>query len=309
MEYVVSDYSVCDVKGMRVNNTGKGEVMNLKNLLSYSTIRLALAAAVSCLLVQSANATLLFSEGFNYTSGSALSGNGPWTSGSAPPLQIGTGNLTYPSLPDLGGNDLVDTSGAASSGAANFNASPITSGTIYYSFVLQPTALPTANSYLTDILNTGATPNGSGDPLSVYVGQQTAGSTYKIGIRHSGVGTGATFAPSNAGFTLNSVNFFVVAYTFGSGGSESLWVNPTLGAGSAPAADVTIAAGGTEATGLQEIGFKANSATTAGNWNFDTLRVGDTWADVTPAVPEPSSILLAGAGVGLMLMMIRRRRS
>jgi hypothetical protein len=60
---------------------------------------------------------------------------------------------------------------------------------------------------------------------------------------------------------------------------------------------------------LQEIGFKANSATTAGNWNFDTLRVGDTWADVTPAVPEPSSILLAGAGVGLMLMMIRRRRS
>ena len=129
-------------------------------------------------------------------------------------------------------------------------------------------------------------------------------------MRHGG--GGATYA-SNTGMTLFSTNFFVVAYTFNpstTDDSVSLWVNPTPG-GSMPAADVTVIAnsGTVDAANLQVLGLKANSGATAGNWVFDTLRIGDTWADVTPSVPEPSSILLAGAGIGVMVMMIRRRRS
>ena len=49
----------------------KGEGMNTKSLLGY----LLCVPGVSFLLVQSANATLLASDGFNYTAGTGLSGN------------------------------------------------------------------------------------------------------------------------------------------------------------------------------------------------------------------------------------------
>jgi hypothetical protein len=283
--------------------------MNLKNLLYCSTIRLLLVAGGSCLLLQSASAQLLFSDGFNYTAGTPLHGNDGWTLGGVA-LTITNANLTYPNLADLAGNALSVTQGSASSTINNFNATPVTGGTVYFSFVLAPTALPTANLELAALLASGSTgPSGSADPLGVYVGLQAAGQ-YKIGVRHGG--GGATYA-SNTGMTLFSTNFFVVAYTFNpstTDDSVSLWVNPTPG-GSMPAADVTVIAnsGTVDAANLQVLGLKANSGATAGNWVFDTLRIGDTWADVTPTVPEPSSILLAGAGIGMMVMMIRRRRS
>lgn len=284
--------------------------MNLKNLLSGSGIRLLLAAVASCLLLQSASATLLFSDGFNYTAGTTLKGNDGWTLGSSP-LSITNANLTYPNLTDLGGNALSVTQGSASSTINNFNPTAVSAGTVYFSFVLAPTVLPTANTEVAALLASGATgPSGSADPLGIYVGQQTAGVQYKIGVRHGG--SGATYA-TNAGMTLGSTNFFVVAYTFNpstTDDSVSLWVNPTPG-GSQPAADVTVIAnsGTVDAANLQVVGLKANTGTGAGNWVWDTLRIGDTWADVTPTVPEPSTFVLAGAGLGIMLMMIRRRRS
>lgn len=296
-------------KGMRVNNTGKGEVMNLRNFLQCSKIRLLFVAGVSCLLLQTANATQFFSDGFNYTAGTTLHGNDGWTLGGAP-LSITNANLTYPNLADLGGNALSVTQSSASSTINSFNATPVTAGTVYFSFLVAPTTLPTANTEVGALLASGSTgPSGSADPLGVYVGLQAAGQ-YKIGVRHGG--SGATYA-SNTGMTLNSTNFFVVAYTFNpstTDDSVSLWVNPTPG-GSLPVADVTVVAnsGTVDAANLQVLGLKANSGTGAGNWVWDTLRIGDTWADVTPTVPEPSTFVLAGAGLGMLLMMIRRRRS
>lgn len=289
--------------------------MNLKNLLHCSGIRLLLVAVVSCLLVQSANATLMFTEGFNYTAGTGLSGNDGWTGGGAAVLTINSGNLTYPSLADASpsGGALTLTSGVSANTDVNtFNGSAVTSGTVYFSFLLTPTTLPTANQELMDLLPTGATGlAGSTAPLAVYVGQQTAGVQYKIGVRH-GL-SGATYA-TGSWATLNSTNFIVVAYTFNPSTADdtvSLWVNPTPGLGSAPVADVSFGNPAlADAANLQVLGIKAQSAATQGNWIFDTFRIGDTWGDVTPTVvPEPSSVLLAGAGIGMMVMMIRRRRS
>ncbi|HVM49310.1 MAG TPA: PEP-CTERM sorting domain-containing protein [Candidatus Acidoferrum sp.] len=276
----------------------------MKNVLRFVPVlaaprvsaRIGLALGIAGLLAQSAQANLFYTEGFNYNAG-ALSGNDSWIGGAAGLTVVST-NLTYPNLADPGGNALVDTAGTSGSMTVNFTGTPITSGSIYYSFLADCTMLPTANSYLTDLLPLGGSPNGSGDPFSVYVGQQTAGSQFKIGVRHQGVGSGATYT-SNGSMTVGTVNLFVVEYTFGSGGSVSLWVDPTPG-GTQPNADVTIAAGGTEAANLDTIGFKANSATTAGQWIFDDLRVGDNWADVLPAVPEPSTLALSGLGLALL---------
>ena len=43
-------------------------------------------------------------------------------------------------------------------------------------------------------------------------------------------------------------------------------------------------------------------------WDFDEIRFGMTWDDVTPAVPEPASGLLALLGIGLVTHLRRRRK-
>src|SRR3974377_2038158 len=110
----------------------------------------ALAAAAALSLLPNAQATLFFSDGFNYGTGGlgtvGSSPNGPWTGRNAN-LAVTSGNLTYSGLDDLGGNQLTVTSGvSAGTVAANFNGSAITSGTVYYSFLADCTALPTANN-------------------------------------------------------------------------------------------------------------------------------------------------------------------
>jgi hypothetical protein len=254
---------------------------------------------VSMFLFQTAQAQL-FQEGFNYTAGGNLGGNGPWSSGNNN-ITIANGNLTYPGLADLGGNSLSVVSGvSAGSVVANFAGASITSGSVYYSFLAQCSSLPTANQYLTAVLPASSSgPGGSADPLGFYVGQQTAGSTFKVGIRSGG--SGATYT-TKGNLTVGAVNLFVVKYTFG--GNVSLWVNPTAG-DSESAADVSFLAG-VSAANLEEIGFKAQSAATAGNWIFDDLRVGTAWADVTP-VPEPSTFALAG--IGFIVLAARFRNA
>jgi hypothetical protein len=264
-----------------------------------------IAVGASALIIQNAHATLLFEDGFNYPTG-GLAGNGAWT-GASGNIQVGSTSLTYPGLADVAipGNDVTVISGvSAGTTKANFTGTAITSGSIYYSFIAVCTALPTANNYLTSLVPTGGSPSGSTDPLAVYVGQQTAGSTFKIGVRDGG--SGATYATSSL-FTLGTTNFFVVEYTFaGSVGVVSLFVDPTPGL-SQPAADVSFTGANTVAN-LQVVGLKAQSAAAAGNWTFDTLRIGDTWGDVTPGpVPEPSTFALAGLGM-LGLVFARRMR-
>lgn len=265
-----------------------------------------LIVGATSVLLQTAQATLLYSEGFNYSTG-PLSGNDSWLGGAAG-LTVGSANLTYPGLSDLGGNDLVDTQGTAGSMTVNFNPTPISSGSIYYSFLIDATTLPTGNNYLTSLLPNGGSPNGGSDPLAVYVGQQTAGSTYKIGIRHSGLGSGATYT-SGAWATLGTVNLVVVKYTFVAGTANdtlALFINPTPGGTEPVTPDVSLTGAGTDPGSLQTLGFKAQGNATTGNWLFDNLMIGDSWGDVTPlAVPEPSAFVLAG--IGLALIAWRRK--
>jgi hypothetical protein len=286
--------------------------MNTKGLIYCS--KTLLIAGVSCLLIQSANATQFMADGFSYASGSQLSSDLPWSGGGSQ-VTVGSANLTYPGVTDLGGNDLTITSGVTAGGPwVNFNGTPVTSGTVYFSFLLQATTLPTGNNEIMDLLPSGATGlAGSTAPLAIYVGQQTLGSTYKIGVRH-GL-SGATYATS-AATTLGTVNLIVVGYTFVPGvGNDtvSLWLNPgSLGAGAPPAADVSFSnAGLADAANLQVLAVKAQSNAAQGNWNLDSFVVADTWAEVTgyTAVPEPSTWALVGSGLALMFGMIRRRRS
>lgn len=258
---------------------------------------------------QSAQAQLLFSEGFNYTPGNGLAneinpGNGLiWHNGNTSELQIGSGQLSYAGLQELPGYELAYTSSASASASYN-TYSAVTSGSVYYSFLINCLTLPTANQYVSALNPGTTTPGGSGDAMSTYVGAATGG--WKIGIRTPGGGSGGTF--ETTALALNTTYFVVEQLTLGSSPVVNLYLNPLPGGSQPGTADAT-QTGTTAVTSVDDIGFKVQSATTTGNFDFGNLLVGDTWADVTPAavtVPEPNTLALLGGGMVLLQAGWRR---
>jgi hypothetical protein len=271
-------------------------------------LSLLVGVGVSCLLIQSAQATLLFSDGFGYNTPGNLGGNinpgtgNAWSAGNSA-LTIANGNLTYPGLQNLGGNELSVAWGGSAGSIVNTYAS-VTSGTIYYSFLLDVTAAPGGNSYLTSLNPGTSAPNGSSDAITMYLGTVTGGGAYRLGIRGGAAST--VFTPSASAYSLGTTYLVVLGYNFNGGVANnnlSLWVNPTPG-GSLPTADLTLTPT-TVATSIADVGFKVQ--TTAGGILVDNLMIGTTWEDVTPAVPEPATFGIAGLGM-LGLILARRMR-
>lgn len=252
---------------------------------------------VSCLLLQSASASILFSDAFNYTPATGLGGkinpgNSIAWSSAATTLSISNVNLTYTGLADLGGNGLSLTNGSATSSINTFANQ--TSGQIFYSFLLDVIAPDSGNQYFT-AMNPGTTaPGGSADAIDCYLY-----SNGNIGLRTAGKST-VTTGP----LSLNTTYFVVEEYDF-SASTAYLYLNPTPG-GSMPAN--TLSLSGSTATAIDNVGFKAQASATTGSYLVDNLRIGTTWADVTPVIPEPSTVALLGVGLGLVAVVIRRRR-
>ncbi len=107
----------------------------------------------------------------------------------------------------------------------------------------------------------------------------------------------------------NQTVFAVMKLRYSSAANDdavSLWVNPS---------DLGSEAGSTNFVTISGFDFWHNSAmnislaswsATSGSW--DEMRVGTTWADVTP-VPEPSTLALLGlTGIAAIGYRIRRNR-
>lgn len=270
---------------------------------------------VGCMLFQSAQATYLFQEGFNYTAGTFLGANAnpgtgyTWGTGSSATMEIASGNLTYTdgggSLYNLGGGELQNTWGGGTASSDINVFGNVTSGTLYYSFLLDVTTAPTANSYLT-ALNAGTTtPGGSTDAINLTFGSIAGGGSFRFGVR--GSGASAVYTPTATPYALNTTYLVVLGYNWNGGvlaNNVNLWIDPTVG-GSMPTATLTLAAT-TLATGIDNVGFKVQS-TPSGAFDIDNLLISQDWADVVVAAPEPGTFALAGLGM-LGLILVRRVR-
>ncbi|HEX8203061.1 MAG TPA: PEP-CTERM sorting domain-containing protein [Isosphaeraceae bacterium] len=84
----------------------------------------------------------------------------------------------------------------------------------------------------------------------------------------------------------------------------TLWVNRPLGGGDPTSFDA-------QKADLDLVSFNALVIYSTGAFSIDEIRIGQTYADVTPAVaavPEPSTLLSAASGVTGLLLVARRRR-
>ena len=240
--------------------------------------------AIGLLVFQSAQAVPWMEDAItNAAVGSNLGSAAPWGASSSQ-IKVASGNLTNSALwaPSPAGNMASIAGSGGGSSYRAFFSSAVSSGTVYYSCLLQCTTLPTSgDKYLTGLLPSGTTsPGGSSDPLAVYA--KVSGSGYQLGIRKTGAST--TYASTILALNVNYL--VVVKYVFGPGSGDDtvcLYVGPTAGQAE-PAPDVTLT-GGTDAANLQNVYLKSSSG--YGTWNFDTLRVGPAWADVTPTSTPP----------------------
>lgn len=215
--------------------------------------------------------TLPFTESFNYTAGNNISDQDAWTNYfSGDEALVSATNLSYSTLSGTGGSMAFDGSGADP--VVDYTAT--SAGTIYSSLMLQVTALDAGavNGYFATLRNSA----GSYE-TRLWISPVSA-TTFNIGVSNGGTLTqisGAT--PHN----LNETVFIVFNYDIDNN-TVSAWVNPALGV-TEPAADITEASGSTGNTFTQLL-FRQDSTTETPSLIIDELRIGTTWASVTPAI-------------------------
>jgi hypothetical protein len=235
-------------------------------------------------------------EPFNYPNvGGPVSSNTPanWAYGGtgANDLNVAGGSLAYPGLAASVGNSV--TNGGAGLGVRRLFGTLVNSGALYFSALFRINDLGYgswngAASQVGAFADTNATSNFR---LAVMVKSNSPGG-YVIGVQKGGTGVTPTFDTTE--FRANQTVFLVGRYDFGpSPNTVSLWINPdpaTFGAGSPPAGFIS-ASTGTDGFVIDRFNLRQNTATSVpAAMQWDELRVGYTWADVTP--PSGSTTVL-----------------
>lgn len=287
------------------------------------TLILTLAGLLASL---SANATLIAYEGFDYSAGSNLqtfiSGGGTgwadsgWTrAAGGSQFVTGSPSLSFNSL-QTSGNSI---SGTHSGYNRNMTTNPLSGigdgESVWMSFVLNVSSLG-AGSFT--------------DTRAVYLGWNgaagnatNAGSMTKAEIRDYDVGAGTytiyaadrSNVASDGGITLdlNTDYLISIRYVNNLSGSNDLLeiysvASSDLGLSDPTGASATSSIGGfnMNRSDFTQVGFSTFNDLSA-NVSLDEFRVGTSFSDVTPTIPEPSTYALL-FGVAALLWHRRLRK-
>lgn len=207
-------------------------------------------------------------------------------------------SLAYPGLPASVGNRMALVAG----NAEDINK-PITgiTGVGYYSFLLKVSdTLGLSNAVNGDYFTGfGATAGASVTNFGArtFVKKAT-GNNFLLGILNASGGTvTTTFTPTS--YPVGTTLFVVLKLdNTTSPITASLYVNPTPG-GTQPAATATNAQGTSAFANFASIYFRQAGTVTSGTGNLqiDELRVGSTWADVTPSGTVSPTVIASTAGL------------
>lgn len=280
----------------------------------HSLFRLSaafLAVLITCLLPASPlRASLLFEDEFDYPTG-ALETNSSWTNQGSSTTVLSTG-LTYGNLLTSGGS--ADATGGSLNHRLDITDIDFANRSTWLSFLYQP---DTASQQNNGLYLRGTPTTSAGDYLWL-LGFPDDSDQYGIKRFLPSPPGGSTAARTGASITSGGTTAMLVAhFDFTQSATEGLitfYLNPdqaSLGLGSAPTgSQYTVTLGNLSTTATDEqptfVLSELEIDALAGGGIFDEIRIGDSWADVSP-IPEPGSValLLGLSGMGLAW---RRRR-
>jgi len=267
------------------------------------------ALLAGCLSATNAFSATLLSDSFSYPTGD-LAGNGGWTdiTPASDEIQVVAGSLTAPAGLQASSGNKISFDGLGTDAYVGFESQ--TSGTIFYSFLLNVTANSAATAQYIGGFTTSAAPTSTATSGFAYRRDTVDTTKFNLGIVGKATNATANTAFDTTQLSLNAVNLIVISHTFVGGAINditSLYINPTSFGGSAPTPTLTLTNSVSDAAAISAFYlFQSNSGTPF--LQFDELRIGTTWADVTPlAVPEPGTWALLIGGLGVMLLVRRAR--
>src|SRR5882757_4150915 len=245
----------------------------------------------------------LLTEPFNYTpsatSGLAAQSSGVWAiANTGDSILVDNGSLSYTGLAASTGNK-VKFDGNGTDYYTSFTAQ--TSAPVYGSFILNVSSLNSVNTtgtYFATFVQAASTTAFGG---AVWVRQSTTAGKYNVGIPTRSNSAASWLA---ADLTPGTPCFIVFSYDIiaGTGNDVSrIWLNTTaFGSAVDPTPDATAIAGtDLAAAGVGRFLLRQDAVATTPFIEFDELRIGTTFASVTPgsaAIPALSATTLTGFG-------------
>jgi len=281
--------------------------LNLSPVLSADAASYSVIVSNTSGSVTSAPAALTvlfpmpYCEPFNYPAGANLGGQvNPafltWddvgTSTAGPYVTLAAGNLSIAGLPAAMGN-CIQFGGLGKSVRFSFApSSVVTTGTVYYSFALKvtdSTGLTSSGIFIAGFNNTMGSQTSQPTVIGTRVYIRSATGGFNLGVSKNS-STSTDWVWDSRVFTNDQVVFVVGGYTFNPSSStddvSSLWLNPspsTFGSASPPATSLTTSNGNDIGSAqIASFVFFQRSASEPAAMLADELRIGPTWASVTP---------------------------
>jgi hypothetical protein len=250
---------------------------------------IALACSLACTLCSTTSfAATLYSSPMTappLTSGNLVGQDG-WTAHSGAgvvPIQVGSSGT------------LVDSTAGGTREDANVAITPISAGETYY-FGFDVTVNGTSGDTPTNVYFAHFKDTGTDFTVRTFI-TAFAGADFTFGLSPAGSAPDATWA---TGLTYGQTYRVVGAYNSDTL-ENRLWVDPLTEASTSLSA--------TDSAANAVSGFALRQATANTSQLITNLAVGTSFNDVVSPVPEPSSIALAGCGIGLAGIAAYRRRS
>lgn len=225
--------------------------------------------------------TLPHTESFNYSVGSNLNDQSSWSAlNTGDQIVTTSGNLSYNGLVDSVGNS-VSFDGVGQESTLEFTS--VEAGEVYASFIFRVTdqsnVTDAGGAYFASLSNTTASYDARlwVKPVSV----ETPSTEFLIGISNTSTAADISFDANS--YAVGSDIFIVMSYNV-TDGVVKAWINPaeaTFGLASAPAITVT-ATDASPAAFINKFILRQDNAARTPFITLDELRIGTTWADVTP---------------------------
>ncbi len=246
----------------------------------------------------------LAQEQFVYAAHTALAEQGGWLLNGGTSATVAPGNLDVPGLAFAAGNCLTWTTQPMSLRLPL--GTNLTTGEVFFSFALRVDALGPS---FTGVGTLAGVTTGTGTLFGSKINIRTNGSVgFQLGLsKATGTAYGA-WAPDD--FAVGETIFVVGRYRFNPSSDTddtcALWLNPdrtSFGAIVPPSATIAeVGAGGADLPQVDRFFFRAGSgSTTPAKLVTDELRIGLTWASVTPPAVVPALRLVSSGDTAALL--------